>query len=78
MSTVPEVIAAAEIGLRCAVVSLVSNHAAGIADRPLTHSEVTEEARRSGGEFVELLSRVVERFDPAWRATPAARRRPED
>jgi purine-nucleoside phosphorylase len=33
MSTVPEVIAAAEIGLRCAVLSLVANRAAGLDPR---------------------------------------------
>ena len=62
MSTVPEVIAAAEIGLRCAVVSLVSNHAAGLAAQPLTHEEVTEAAREAAGRFGALLTEAVRRF----------------
>lgn len=62
MSTVPEVIAAAEVGLRCAVVSLVSNHAAGISRTPLTHEEVTEAAREAGSRFAALLTAAVRRF----------------
>jgi purine-nucleoside phosphorylase len=62
MSTVPEVIAAAEIGLPCAVVSLVSNHAAGLSANPLTHEEVTEAAREAGGRFAALLSEALRRF----------------
>ncbi|MEZ4236090.1 MAG: purine-nucleoside phosphorylase [Myxococcota bacterium] len=63
MSTVPEVIAAAEVGLRCAVVSLVSNHAAGIADHPLTHAEVTEAARAAGDRLAALLAEVIGRLE---------------
>lgn len=62
MSTVPEVIAAAEVGLRCAVVSLVSNHAAGISRTPLTHEEVTATAREAGARFATLLTEAVRRF----------------
>jgi purine-nucleoside phosphorylase len=62
MSTVPEVIAAAEVGLRCAVVSLVSNHAAGISLTPLTHEEVTAAAREAGARFSALLVEAVRRF----------------
>jgi purine-nucleoside phosphorylase len=62
MSTVPEVIAAAEVGLRCAVVSLVSNHAAGISLTPLTHEEVTAAAREAGARFAALLTEAVRGF----------------
>lgn len=44
MSTVPEVIAANEIGLRAAAIAVVSNRAAGLSGGPLTHDEVTESA----------------------------------
>lgn len=63
MSTVPEVIAAAELGLRCAVLSLVSNLAAGIGDHPLSHEEVTAAANEAGGRMVKLLSEAIVRFD---------------
>ncbi|MBA2320095.1 MAG: purine-nucleoside phosphorylase [Deltaproteobacteria bacterium] len=44
MSTVPEVLAAAEIGLPCAVVAVVSNRAAGLSTSLLNHQEVTDQA----------------------------------
>ncbi len=62
MSTVPEVIAAAEVGLRCAVLSLVSNKAAGIADHALTHEEVTAAAHEAGGRMAKLLAEAVQRI----------------
>ncbi|MEQ1567748.1 MAG: purine-nucleoside phosphorylase [Myxococcota bacterium] len=62
MSTVPEVIAAAEIGLRCAVVSLVSNRAAGLAGHPLTHQEVTEAAHRAGDALAQMLVDAIARL----------------
>jgi purine-nucleoside phosphorylase len=63
MSTVPEVIAAAEIGLRCAVLSIVSNRAAGLTDRPLTHDEVTEAARAAGDRLAALMAEVIGRIE---------------
>lgn len=59
MSTVPEVIAAAEIGLRCAVLSLVSNYAAGMTGNPLTHEEVTGAARAAGDRLGALLAHAI-------------------
>lgn len=56
MSTVPEVLAAAAIGLRTAVVAVVSNRAAGLTDAVLTHDEVTENA----GQVSVRLSALLE------------------
>jgi purine-nucleoside phosphorylase len=56
MSTVGEVIAAAELGLPVAAVSLLTNYAAGLSSTPLTHEEVTEAAKARRSE-VELLVR---------------------
>jgi len=58
MSTVPEAIAAAEVGLPVAGVSLITNYATGITDRPLDHAEVTEVATATRG----VLERVVRGF----------------
>lgn len=63
MSTVPEVIAAAEIGLRCAVLSLVSNRAAGLADHALTHVEVTTAAREAGDRLGALLAHAITKLN---------------
>ncbi|HEY2408407.1 MAG TPA: purine-nucleoside phosphorylase [Polyangiaceae bacterium] len=59
MSTVPEVIALRQIGLKVAAVSCITNLAAGISPRPLDHAEVETTARRTRTAFVGLLSRWV-------------------
>jgi purine-nucleoside phosphorylase len=55
MSTVPEVIAANHMGVRVAGVSCITNLAAGIGNKPLTHEEVAETAHRVKGLFTRLL-----------------------
>ncbi len=46
MSTVPEVIVARQCGLRVAALSCITNQAAGINPRPLSHNEVLQTAER--------------------------------
>lgn len=45
MSTVPEAILANAVGMRVAGLSFITNLAAGILDKPLTHEEVMEVSR---------------------------------
>jgi len=61
MSTVPEVIAARHMGIPVAALSVVSNLAAGLSQRPLSHAEVLAagEAARS------KLGKLLECFAPA-------------
>lgn len=59
MSTVPEVLAAAELGLPTAAIAVVSNLAAGISGRPLSHDEVTEIAGPASGRIVTLLQEAL-------------------
>jgi xanthosine phosphorylase len=55
MSTVPEAIAARALGLRVAAVSVVTNLAAGMLARPLSHSETLEQSGRAAADLARLL-----------------------
>lgn len=70
MSTVPEVITARAMGLRCFGVSCLTNYAAGIGTEPLSHAEVMETTDRVGALFRELVRSVVRRLGPALAAGP--------
>jgi purine-nucleoside phosphorylase len=60
MSTVLEVIAARHLGVRCLVLSLVSNPGAGVAPAPLTHEEVLEAGREAAGRVQRLLAALLD------------------
>ncbi len=59
MSTALEAIAAREAGLEVLGVSLVTNLAAGVADRPLDHEEVLAAGRAAAGRMGDLLGAVL-------------------
>jgi purine-nucleoside phosphorylase len=59
MSTVLEVIALRQLGVRVAAISCITNLAAGISKVPLDHYEVQEIARKSAAPFVAFLSRAT-------------------
>jgi purine-nucleoside phosphorylase len=59
MSTISEVIVARQMGIKVLAISCVTNMAAGILDKPLSHEEVLETGRRVGGDFVALLRAVL-------------------
>ncbi len=59
MSTVPEVIAARQMGMRVCVLSLAANPAAGLVDRELTHQEVMDEGRKAAEKLRRLLGDLV-------------------
>lgn len=59
MSTIPEVVACRQLGVRVLGISLISNHAAGIAAQPLTHQEVMETAGAVAPQFVGLIKAVA-------------------
>ena len=55
MSTVPEVVAAAHMGMQVLGVSLLSNMAAGVLDQPLTEQEVLEMGAACREDFSKLI-----------------------
>ena len=59
MSTVPEIQAAGELGLRILGISCLTNYAAGITDKPLTHEEVMETTAEVGKDFTRLVREII-------------------
>jgi purine-nucleoside phosphorylase len=59
MSTVLEVIAAGQMGIRVLGISCLTNMAAGILPGKLEHREVMETGQRVRGIFLELLHEVI-------------------
>ncbi|MCK5798948.1 MAG: purine-nucleoside phosphorylase [Deltaproteobacteria bacterium] len=59
MSTVPEVIAAHQMGAKIVGISCVTNFAAGLGVAALSHEEVKETAERVRVRFTLLLGRVI-------------------
>lgn len=65
MSTVPEAIALAHMGVPVVGISLVTNLAAGISSTPLSHDEVTEIATAARDRFTALLVNLIPRLGAA-------------
>jgi purine-nucleoside phosphorylase len=63
MSTVPEVLAARHMGIRCLALSCVTNAAAGVRPEPIDHERVLEVGARAAGDLVALLREVVPLLD---------------
>jgi purine-nucleoside phosphorylase len=63
MSTVLEVIAARHMGLEVLAISCVTNMAAGMSGKKISHDEVLETGQRVRGEFLALLRAVLPKID---------------
>ena len=59
MSTVAEVIRAAQCGIKVLCISCVSNYAAGITNQPLTHDEVCEIGEEVSYKFQRLVDAIL-------------------
>jgi purine-nucleoside phosphorylase len=59
MSTVSEVIAARHMGIRCLVVSVVTNMAAGVREEKIDHEAVLEIGAQAAGSLTALLRELV-------------------
>jgi purine-nucleoside phosphorylase len=59
MSTVPEAIVAASLGLRVAAISCITNRATGTSTEKLSHAEVLGATSRMAPQFERLIRRFV-------------------
>lgn len=62
MSTVPELIICASLGMKAAAISCISNMATGVSPRLLTHEEVQKVSADSSSTFIRLLKAAAERI----------------
>lgn len=60
MSTVPEVVVAAHMGVKVTGISCITNLAAGLSGQKLSHDEVAETAGRVRDTFMRLLGRFID------------------
>jgi purine-nucleoside phosphorylase len=59
MSTVPEVLAARHMGIRCLALSCVTNMAAGVLPEPIDHERVLEVGARAQSTLTALLRELA-------------------
>jgi purine-nucleoside phosphorylase len=59
MSTVPEVLAARHIGIRCVAISCVTNMAAGVLPEPIDHEHVLEVGAGAQATLTALLRELI-------------------
>lgn len=62
MSTVPEIRAAADEGLKVLALSCLTNYAAGIQDQPLSHDEVLRTGQRVKETFARLVRGILDKM----------------
>lgn len=59
MSTVPEVIVARAMGMRCAAVSCITNPGSGLSPAPIDHADVIEVTKVAAKDFERLIEGFV-------------------
>ncbi len=66
MSTVPEVMVARQLKRRVLAIATISNRAAGLAGKPLSHEEVLVAGRKVSRHLADLLDEVLPQLDK-WK-----------
>ena len=59
MSTVPEIHAAAELGMKVLGISTITNYASGIIDEPLSHDDVIKVSVQVKDDFTNFLTEII-------------------
>jgi purine-nucleoside phosphorylase len=72
MSTVPETIAARHMGIQVLGISCVTNLAAGLGLKPLSHEEVVETGRQVEHRLARLFERLLPKIAALLEAEPKA------
>jgi purine-nucleoside phosphorylase len=62
MSTIPEAVAAAQMGMRILGISFISNYATGVSPQRLSHDEVEKNARKYRMGFKKLVRTTLIRI----------------
>ncbi len=69
MSTVPEVVTARALGIRCLAFSIVTNKATGLSTEVLAHEGVLEIGREAGHRLGELIAALLAPLGAALQST---------
>ena len=72
MSTVPETIVARHMGIQVLGISCVTNLAAGLGSKPLSHEEVFETGRQVEDRLTRLFKRLLPKIAAHLKAGPEA------
>ena len=62
MSTVPEVIVANSLGMKVLGLSVITNMAAGMSAKPLSHQDVIETSKKATPKFSALVKGILEQL----------------
>jgi purine-nucleoside phosphorylase len=68
MSTVSEVIAVHQMGVRALAVAIITNRAAGLGPKSLSHKEVLETSQAASRDLARLIAAVLPALDAVDRA----------
>lgn len=75
MSTVPEVLAARQLGLCVLAIAVITNRAAGLARRALSHKEVLEAGKDAARSLTRFLDALLPRLELGRRRQLQSKKR---